>query len=101
MTPSDSLFPADLRSVADMLRRAGELDEARGMYERALDLCDDAQDDAGAAACREGLGRTALDVGDLRAGLEHLLLAYGHHSSHHEVVEAARCSYRAILPLVL
>lgn len=89
------------RLLGDEMRRAGDLEAARRAYERALAMCIEVGDDVGAAACREGLGRTALEAEDYEAGLEHLVLAYGHYSSHAMEIPAARCSYRILLPLVL
>ncbi|MFS4488425.1 tetratricopeptide repeat protein [Dietzia kunjamensis] len=78
MFDSDGFTSAELGHVADALRRGGDLDGAREAYARALALSESAGDDAGAAECREGLGRTALAAGDYDTGLEQLLLAYGH-----------------------
>lgn len=101
MTTPDRFPSAEPGHVADALRRVGELDLAREAYTRAIAECEAAGDDVGAATCREGLGRTALDAEDYEAGLEHLLFAYGHYSSHAMEIPAARCSYRILLPLVL
>lgn len=101
MTTPDRYSSTDLGHAADWLRRAGELDGARELYTRALARCEAVGDDTGAAECREGLGRTALEAEDYETGLEYLLLAYGHYSSHGDEIAAARSSYRALLPLVM